>query len=142
MENIDLSRTKAQQKALSALYGTLTYLDMNEPVEVESLVSGITGKSYAESDLYVKGIVISALKHLNEIIPIFQAHMNKWTFARLNRVEQAILILSYCHYYYIEPTVDKGVVIDIAVKFAKTYLDDTDYKFVNAILDKVLNREN
>jgi transcription antitermination factor NusB len=141
MENIELSRTKAQQKALSALYGVLTYLNMQEPLDVESLVSGVTGKSYADSDLYVKGIVIAALKHLNEIIPLFQAHMSKWTFARLNRVEQAILLLAYCHYYYVEPTVDKGVVIDIAVRFAKTYLDGEDYKFVNAILDKVLTRE-
>ena len=34
--------------------------------------------------------------------------------------------------------VDKGVVIDRAVRLAKTYLDKDDYKFVNAILDNVL----
>jgi transcription termination factor NusB len=33
------------------------------------------------------------------------------------------------------------VVIDVAVKLAKTYLDAKDYKFVNAILDKVLTRD-
>ena len=67
--------------------------------------------------------------------------MNKWTFERLNRVEQALLLLSYSHYFYVEPAVDKGVVIDVAVKLAKTYLDASDYKFVNAILDKVLTRD-
>ena len=68
--------------------------------------------------------------------------MRKWTFDRLNRVEQAILIMSFAHYYYVEPEVDKKVVIDIAIKLSKTYLAPTDYKFVNAILDNVLIPEN
>ena len=40
-------------------------------------------------------------------------------------------------FYYVKD-VDKKVVIDVAVKLAKKYLDSTDYKFVNAILDKTL----
>ena len=54
-------------------------------------------------------------KYHSDIIPDFNAHMNKWTFDRLNRVEQAILLLGYIHYFHIEE-VDKGVVIDIAVR--------------------------
>ena len=38
--------------------------------------------------------------------------------------------------------VDKGVVIDIAVKLAKKYLSGKDYRFVNAILDNVLGERN
>jgi transcription termination factor NusB len=45
--------------------------------------------------------------------------------------------MSYIHYFHIEE-VDKGVVIDIAVRLAKVYLDAKDYRFVNAVLDKVL----
>ena len=63
--------------------------------------------------------------------------MINWTFNRINKLEQALLILSYSHFYYVKD-VDKKVVIDVAVKLAKKYLDSTDYKFVNAILDKTL----
>ena len=69
-------------------------------------------------------------------------HMNHWTFDRLNRVEQAILLLSCVHYLYVEPEVEKAVVINIAIKLSKAFLGDNDYKFVNAILDKVLVRED
>lgn len=140
MQNENLSRNKAQEKALFALYGALTYIDMQEPVDVESLVAGVTGRPYEESDLFVKKIMVAALRHLEEIIPIFQARMEKWEFGRLNRVEQAILILSYCHFFYAEPDIDKSIVIDVAVRLAKTYVGGTDYRFVNAILDKVLTR--
>jgi transcription termination factor NusB len=34
--------------------------------------------------------------------------------------------------------VDKKVVIDNAVKLAKKFVDEKDYAFINAILDKVL----
>jgi N utilization substance protein B len=135
------TRNQLQEKSLFALYAILTYADMKEEVAIEDLVSGISETSYAEADPYLKKIVIETLKHLDEIILVLNAHMNKWTFDRLNRVEQALLLLSYSHYFYVEPTVDKGVVIDVAVKLAKTYLDANDYKFVNAILDKVLTRD-
>ena len=62
--------------------------------------------------------------------------MPKWNFDRLNLVEQSILIMSYTHKQ--TQKVDKGIVINIAVKLAKKYLDGDDYKFVNGILDKVL----
>ena len=91
------------------------------------------------------------IKKYDEIIKTFNANMRKWTFDRLNRVEQAILMLAYVHFYYVEPDVDKSVVIDVAIKLAKSYLDmgfdkvknkeKGDYQFVNAILDKTLVRK-
>lgn len=125
---------------MQVLYAVLTYLDMKEEVDLPSIVSGILSTDYPSCDFYVKSIAVASLKHLNEIIPEYNQHMNHWTFARLNRTEQALLLLSYTHFYYVEPAVDKSVVIDVAVKLAKLYLEPQDYKFVNAILDKVLVR--
>jgi Transcription termination factor len=141
MTNEELSRNQAQEKTLAALYGGLTYLDMKSEIDVEGLVSGIYSLPYAECPSFTKAILISALKNLNDIIPVYNAHMNKWTFDRLNRVEQAILLLSYTQYFYVEKDVDKAALINVAVILAKKYLDAQDYKFVNAILDKVLVRE-
>lgn len=123
---------------MSALYDVLTYLDMKEEVNVESIVSGVSELPYADAPIYTKAIVIEAIKHLEEEKTLLNSHMNKWTFDRLNRVEQAILLLSLTHFFYIGEKVDKGVVIDVAVNLAHSYLAASDYKFVNAILDKVL----
>ena len=78
------------------------------------------------------------VKHYQEIIPIFEKNMRKWTFDRLNLLEQALLLLAYCQSYYSVEKTDKAIIINVSVELAKKYLSDNDYKFVNAILDKVL----
>jgi N utilization substance protein B len=140
MNNEETTRNQAQEKTLDVLYAALTYLDMKEPLDVESLVSGVYDRPYAECDPFTKAVLIAALKNLNPIIAVYNAHMNKWTFDRLNRVEQAILIQAYSQYFYVDKDVDKAALINVAVNLAKKYLEEKDYKFVNAILDKVLNR--
>lgn len=141
-EEIELtseSRNSLHKLAMAAIYDFLTYRSMGQPFNVEETISGLCGLPYEECDYFIKACVIMAVKYQEEAIAKFNANMRKWTFDRLNRVEQAILILTYVHYLYVDPEVDKGVVIDIAVRLSKTYLSDNDYKFVNAILDRTLN---
>lgn len=134
------SRIEEERMAMAAIYAFLTYLDMKEAIDVEAVVASATGLDYEKSPLFVKEATLAAVKNYAAIVAAFEPKMNKWTFARLNRVEQAILMLSYCHFFYVDEKLEKAVAIDVAVRQAKTYLDGTDYKFVNAILDKVLVR--
>ena len=136
--NTEKTRNALQEVAMTAIYDSLAYESIKEPVPVESIVSSLCDAPYEECDFFVKSALINTLKHKAEIIPLFDAKMRKWTFDRLNRLEQAILLLAYVHYHYVEKGVDKKVVIDIAIKQSKKYLEDGDYKFVNAILDNVL----
>lgn len=136
----ELSRNALQKVAMTAVYDALTQQNMGYPVNVEEIVSSLMDLPYEECNYFVKAAVIFSLKHQQEIIAVFTEHMRNWTFDRLNRVEQAILLLSYVHYFYIDPEVDRAVVINIAVRLSKDYLGDKDYRFVNAILDKVLVR--
>ena len=133
------SRNSLQKVAMTAIYDALTYRSMGLDVDVEGIVSSLCDAPYAECDYFVKAAVVLTLKHLDDEVAAFNANMRKWTFDRLNRVEQAILLLAYTHYFYIDPSVDKGIVIDIAVKQAKLFLDDKAFRFVNAILDNMLN---
>jgi len=148
-----LSRSKAETIALFAIYDVLTYVALDEFVDVESIISGLCSVkisedfveynniSYQDCDFFVKEMTIAAIKHYAEIVPIYNAHMVKWTFDRLNRLEQALLILAYCHFFYHNEKTDKAIVINVAVNAAKKYLDANDYRFVNGILDKVLVHE-
>ena len=63
--------------------------------------------------------------------------MKKWKFSRLNRLAQAILLLSVSHYKYVGD-VERGIVIDIAIRLAKRFLDRDDYKFINGVLENTL----
>ncbi len=134
------SRNASQKVAMTAIYDMLTYVAMGKEVDVQSIVSSLCEMPYEDAPYFVKAAVLYAIKFHNDAVAVFNENMRKWTFARLNRLEQAILLLAYVHFYHIDEKVDKGVVIDIAVKQAKAYLDEKDYRFVNAILDKVLTR--
>ena len=125
--NNPTSRNSMQKVAMTAIYDVLTYRSMGLDADVRGIVSGLCDLPYEECDYFVKAAVAA-----------FNAKMRGWTFDRRNRVEQSILLLAYVHYFFVEPDVDKGVVIDIAVKQAKVFLEDKDFKFVNAILDNVL----
>ena len=137
--HFDESRNGLQKVALVAIYSALTYIDMGMEVDVRNIVSALFERPYEDCDYFVKACLVMMMKHREEAIAAYNAKMRGWTFDRRNRVEQAILLLAYVHYFYVEPEDDKSVVLDIAIKQAKAYLDDKDYKFVNAILDNVLN---
>ena len=140
-ENINTpTRNSLQDVAMHAIYDALTYRSMGLDIDVQAIVSALCEQPYEECDYFVKASLVLTLRHLDEAIAAFNAKMRGWTFDRRNRVEQAILLLAYVHFYYVEPDVDKGIVIDVAVKQAKRYLDPKDYKFVNAILDNLLER--
>ncbi|GAA5414731.1 transcription antitermination factor NusB [Ureaplasma ceti] len=77
------------------------------------------------------------LDNKQEIINKLEHEMpSKWTFDRLNYVDQAIL-LDACAETKTWLT-DKAIIIDQSVITAKKYSDKDSYKFINAILEKVL----
>lgn len=132
------SRNGMQKVAFVAIYDALTYRDMGLDIDVQDIVSSLLEKPYEECDYFVKAALVMAIKYMDQAIAAYNAKMRGWTFDRRNRVEQAILLLAYVHYFYIEPEVDKAVVINIALGQAHDYLGDKEYRFVNAILDNVL----
>ena len=136
MESLFLSRNQEHELIMTCIYDALIYADAGQEFSVEEIMTSVFEVGYDEISFFCKEMVIKSLAHINEIKNIFQEKMPKWKFDRLNLVEQAILIMSYTHKQTQE--VDKSIVINVAVKLAKKFLEKDDYKFVNGILDKVL----
>lgn len=136
MESVFLTRNKEHELVMISIYDALTYSSMNEEFSLEEIMGQVFDMPYEEIPLFSRTLVVKTLAHINEIKPIFQERMPKWNFDRLNPIEQAILLMSYTHSK--EEGSDKKIIIDVAVRLAKKFLDKDDYKFVNAILDKLL----
>ena len=136
MESLFLSRNQEHELIMTCIYDALLYAHMETEFSVEEIMEAVFEVDYEDISFFVKEMVIKSLAHINEIKKMFQDNMPKWNFDRLNLVEQAILIMSYTH--KTTQNEDKKIVINIAVKLAKKYLEKEDYKFVNGILDKVL----
>jgi len=110
---------------------------MNHEFDVEKLISNLLDQPYTEVDWIIKETVIKALLNKDTIIAAIEDHLTKWKFERINRLAQAIMIQAAAQYRFVEQ-IDRSIVISNAVQLAKKYLDDGDYKLINAVLDKAL----
>ena len=63
------------------------------------------------------------------------SRLNRWTFDRLNLVEQAIILEAVSEIRL--GLNDTAVVIDEAVILSKQYCDEESYKYINGVLDNL-----
>ncbi len=119
------------------IYDALVFSSLGFPLDIEKMLSNQFDEPYEEIDLFVRETLLKSITNKDKIVEAIQAQMPNWKFHRLNRLAQAILLLAVTHYRYVEQ-VDKKIIIDNAVRLAKKYLDDGDYKLINAVLDKTL----
>ena len=133
----DISRNKEQELIVTSLYDALLYVDLNKEFDLKEIMEGVYKLPYKDIPVFSKEVVIKSLSHINDMIPIYQEKMPTWRFDRINNISKAILFMAYTEMKYMEGGV-KSIVIDVSVRLAKKYLDEKDYKFINAILDNVL----
>lgn len=132
-----ISRNVEHEYIMISIYDALTYVSMDEEFSLEDIMEGVFQLPYEEIPYFSKEVTIKALLNMQNIIDEYQKNMPTWKFDRLNQVERAILLMSFSSFKLVGD-IDKRVVINVAVKLAKKYLDKTDYKFVNALLDNTL----
>lgn len=137
---MSISRNKQQEYALYIIYSALVHRKADIAFAPDQAVSDLTEIDYYENDIFLRELVVKSLLHIDDIIIEISKHLVKWKFDRLNMLSQAILIMSYAHFYYVEK-IDKAILINIAVKFAKKFVPGDDFKYINAILDKVIVNE-
>ncbi|ACI60241.1 transcription antitermination protein NusB [Ureaplasma urealyticum] len=78
------------------------------------------------------------LDNCEQLIKMIKPFINKdWTFERLSYVEQALLLSAYGEYLVLKTP--KKIIIDQTLITTHNYSNDESYKFINAILDQLLN---
>ena len=132
-----MKRSEIREKVMSAIYSFLIREEYKIEFEPLSLLSESFDEDINEIDTYAKEIYLNFIKHRNEIVKKVQSHMTNWTFDRINSVAKAIFLVS-CSENYIDEC-DKKIIINEGVNLAKKYIPNDDYKYINAILDKVIN---
>lgn len=105
--------------------------------DARDLTSELCEMPYEEVDPYIKSTIAFSLQKYGEIIEAYQPFLRNWRWDRLPLLTQAILLMSYSHFYFVEK-IDKQIVINVAVELAKKYIEPKQAKFINAILDGVL----
>ena len=135
-----ISRNQENFIIMTVIYDELTdYTGGNTAFrDVNEIILEITEKPLNEHSAYVQNSIANVLSHYGEIVSKFQPHLRNWVWERLPLLTRAVLLMSYAHFYYVEK-IDKRIVINVAVELAKKYIEEKQAKFINAILDEVLN---
>ena len=134
---MELTRNQTHYIIMSVIYNELIDFNFgsdNFTRDARELISGLAEVPFEEVDPYIVNTVMTSLQKYGEIKKAFEPYLKNWRWERLPLLTQAILLMSYTHYHYIEK-VDKKIVINIAVTLAKKYIDDKQAKFINGILD-------
>ena len=122
-----LNRHEYREKIVFALYQhLLLHKDLKVCFE----------DNFAEDDNeYMVAVRDDLAQNKEGYISEISAYLKKWTFDRLNLVEQAILLETVSE---IKLGInDKAVVIDEAIILAKEYCDEESYKYINGVLDHI-----
>ena len=136
-----ISRNQENFIIMTVIYDELAdfVAGSNQPFrDVNEIILEITDIPLKEHSAYVQNSIASVLSHYGEIVSAFQPHLRNWVWERLPLLTRAVLLMSYAHFYYVEK-IDKRIVINVAVELAKKYIEEKQAKFINAILDEVLN---
>ena len=135
-----ISRNQSHFVIMTVIYDELADFVMGGGASsrnANELIEEIAETPFDEVDPYIKRSVALTMQHYGEIVDAFRPMLVNWKWERLPLLTQAILLMSYADFYYVEK-VDKKVVINTAVDLAKKYVEEKQAKFINAILDGVL----
>ena len=125
-----LNRHEVREKIVFALY---QHLLLNKNIN-ECFDNNFEENGYDEFSLNIKNDLNN---NINDYIYQIGEHLVKWTFDRLNLVEQAILLEAVSE---INLNInEKAIIIDEAVILTKKYCDEEAYKYINGVLDNICN---
>ena len=133
-----MKQSEIREKIISAVYTANFLTDSGITFEYADVLEDSFEEEYENISSFAKSLYVKSLINQDEAIKNIQSNLTKWSFNRLNRVIQAILITAYTERNVINET-DKKVIINEYIELSKKYGDANDYRLVNSGLDKVLN---
>ena len=124
-----MKRSQYRSRSMKYVY---QHLLLNKPFLLMFAEEGHLMK--ADESPYIVNTLRDIEAHEDRYIESINQHLHQWSFERLSYVEQAILLVAWSELERHED--DKAVIIDEAIKLAKTYSDESSYPYINAVLDK------
>lgn len=125
------NRSELREVVMKVIYQVLILKQGNLDLSVDMLIHE---QLDIEND-FVRRLVYGILDHYDDIVKLVDQSMKDWEMKRLNKVDQAILLLGVYELLYTEtPSI---VAINEAIEISKRYSDEKVTKMVNAVLDSI-----
>ena len=129
------NRSELREVVVKVIYQTIIL----EEAKLEYDVNDLIKEQLEVQNEFVDSCVNGILENKNTLIKLADKYLTSWTIDRLNKVDQAILLLGIYELKYTEtPSV---VAINEAIELSKKYSDEAVTKMINGVLGKVYHEE-
>jgi N utilization substance protein B len=127
-------RRLIREKVLQALYA---YELSKEPIT--DIVNTVLGelKNHKDDFEFAKKLVTEVIHHEEEVEKYISAKVAHWEFERIAMVDRLLLRMGICEMLYF-PDIPPKVTINELIEVAKTFSTEKSGKFVNGVLDAIL----
>jgi transcription antitermination protein NusB len=131
---MSLRRRVVRERVLQALYA---YELSQEPIEIiiENIVSEL--KKQPESFAFAQSLILKVIEDTKELDALIRECVEHWEFNRLAIIDRIILRMGICELLYFEDIPPK-VTMNEAIEIARAFSTDKSDKFVNGVLDSIL----
>lgn len=130
-----MRRRIVREKALQALYA---YELSREPLEFVIDTVLIEIKAQVDTFEFAKRLISKTVEASDELDAIIKKKVANWEFNRLAILDRLILRMCICELLFFEDIPPK-VSINEAIEIARRYSTEKSDKFVNGVLDSVLD---
>ena len=135
---MNYTRNQERINVMNCLYQIFSFIENKKDYDATQIILDIYNlKDFESVPTFSKLIYVSTLDNIDEIISLIQPNLKNWLFSRLDNVAKAILSLAVGEGKFAKLN-NKNIIINSYVNISKDFLKDGDYKFINAVLDKVL----
>lgn len=124
---------------MQSFYESLTRIN-KKPEEILDYNLAAYGHKITDSD-FPKNLFSKVVKNQKSIEKLIKKYAPEWPLDRMNRVERAILSLGITELTDPEKDVPVNVAINEAIELAKAYGDENSGKFINGVLNSIIQKE-
>lgn len=130
-----LRRRIIREKVLQALYA---FELSGQPIEsvIEDIVFNL--KKDPETFEFAKQLILKVVEQSEEIDTMIKNRVANWEFSRLAILDKIILRMGICELLFFEDIPPK-VTINEAIEIARRFSTEKSDKFVNGVLDSILD---
>ncbi len=129
------TRSELREVIVKVLYQVMILEEANLDYNVNDLIKELLEIENEFVDQSIEGI----LENRKELVELSNKYLNNWSMDRLNKVDQAIILLGIYELKYTDtPSI---VAINEAIELSKKYSDEDVTKMINGVLDKIYHEE-
>ncbi|MDQ7065766.1 MAG: transcription antitermination factor NusB [candidate division KSB1 bacterium] len=128
-------RRKARELVLQACYAHELSQNPPEMILETMILSSVLDDANKE---FAARLFSQTVRHMDELNGFIKGKAANWELDRIAIIDRIVLRMAICEFLYFEDIPPK-VSIDEAIEIAKKYSTENSGRFVNGILDAVLN---